>query len=86
MRYRWEPDAGSASIADDAIATTAPGYLAAELEERLDAGPASFTLVLQLAEDGDDPTDPTLAWPAERETVTAGHLVLDTFAGQECDA
>jgi catalase len=86
VRYRWEPDAGSASLADDAIAGTASGYLAAELEERLAQGPASFTLVLQLAEPGDDPTDPTTAWPDERETVTAGRLVLDTFARQECSS
>ncbi len=85
VRYRWEPEAGVASLSDDEIATTAPRYLTDELAARLAAGPASFMLVLQLAEDDDDPTDPTTAWPDERETVIAGRLVLDSFTGQGCD-
>ena len=86
VRYRWEPEAGVATLPDDEVAGTAPGYLADELAARLAEGPASFMLVLQLADEGDDPTDPTTAWPDERETVVAGRLVLDTCTGHECDS
>jgi catalase len=85
VRYRWEPVAAVATLTDAEVAGAAARYLTAELEQRLSTGPASFTLVLQLAEAGDDPTDPTVAWPEERETVIAGTLALDTFTGDECD-
>lgn len=85
VRYRWEPDATVATLTDDEVAGAAPRYLTDELAARLASGDASFTLVLQLAETGDDPTDPTTAWPDERETVVAGRLVLDTFADHQCD-
>lgn len=86
VRYRWEPEAAIATLADDEVAGTPPGYLGDELAARLGAGPASFMLVLQLADEGDDPNDPTTAWPEERETVVAGRLVLDTCTRQECDS
>jgi catalase len=72
VRYRWEPGAPVAMLTDDEVRAAAPRYLTDELETRLAARPASFTLVLQLAGPGDDPTDPTTAWPEERETVTRG--------------
>ena len=50
VRYRWEPDAAVATLTDDEVAAASPSYLADELAARLGAGPASFTLVLQLAE------------------------------------
>jgi len=31
-------------------------------------------------------SDPTTAWPEDRETVVAGRLVLDTCTRQECDS
>ena len=85
-RYRWEPDATDPPLTEAELQAAAPRYLAEELATRLAAGPASFTLVLQLAEPGDDVLDPTTAWPETRETVVAGRLVLDTFAAAECDA
>jgi catalase len=86
VRYRWEPDAQVATLTDDEVAAAAPRYLVDELQTRLAAGPASFTLVLQLADETDDPNDPTTAWPDDRETVVAGSLELDTFTGDGCDA
>lgn len=76
VRYRWEPDAGEATLTDDEAAAQDPGYLAAELAERLAAGPASFTLHLVIGTDADDETDPTVEWPADRDEVVAGRLQL----------
>ncbi len=76
VRYRWEPDAGVATITDEDAGSQPARYLADELAERLAAGPASFTLVLSIGTEDDDETDPTTAWPDDRETITAGHLEL----------
>ena len=50
------------------------------LKERLARGPASFRFLVQLAEDIDDPSDPTVAWPEQRRQVTAGRLVIESLS------
>lgn len=76
VRYRWEPEAGEASISEEESRGRDRHYLRDELTERCSAAPVAFTLHLQLAGDGDDPTDPTTMWPDERETVMAGRLAV----------
>ena len=51
-------------------------YLYEELEERLRSGAVAFTLVLELAEDGDATDDSTALWAEGRERVTVGRLEL----------
>jgi catalase len=78
IRYRWEPDAGVATVPDADAADLDPDYLAAELRARLGEGTASFTLHLALGT-ADDPTDDaTAAWPDDRPSVVAGRLTLDS--------
>jgi len=84
-RYRLDPDAGEAVITDEEAQGRSPNYLTLELEDRLKAGPVVYTLLAQLAGEGDDATDPTVAWPDERETVTLGRLDLTDFTGDGCD-
>jgi catalase len=79
VAYRWEPEGGVAVLSDEEAAEAAPDYLAAELAERLDRGSAAFTLVLAIGTDEDDENDPTVEWPADRETVTAGRLLLESL-------
>ena len=89
VRYRWEPDAGVASITEDESRALERTYLQDELRERLDSGPAVFDLYLQLADEDDDPDDPTIQWPDEREVVNAGRLeITEMVADQEagCEA
>jgi len=73
-RYRWEPAGGVATLTPDEAAERDPDYLRDDLLERLASGPARFTLHIRLAEDGDDPTDPTTEWGDDHETIVAGHL------------
>jgi catalase len=76
VRFTWAPVAGLALL-DDATDRD-PGFLAAELAERLGSGPVAFDLVVQLGE-ADDPTDdPTAIWPS-RPTLVAGRLELTTI-------
>ena len=56
-----------------------------ELEKRLSSGPFSYELRIQLAGPGDDTSDPTTAWPEDREIVTLGRMTISEFAGTECD-
>jgi catalase len=76
VRFRWEPDEGVATIDDADAAGRDADFLRHELDARLGAGPATFTLVVTLAGEGDDPDDPTVPWPEGRDEVVAGRLEL----------
>jgi catalase len=74
VRYRWDPEAGEAGLADDEVEGLATDYLSGELAERLASGPAAFRLSVAIAEEGDPTDDPTAAWPDERERVEVGRI------------
>ena len=74
VRYRWEPEAGVASLERDEARERGPDYLREEILERLERGPAAFRLLVQVAEEGDPLDDPTAAWPDERELVEVARL------------
>ena len=73
-RYRFEPDAGEAWLDAEEAKAKSPDYLEDDLRERMAAGPVSFALTVQLADDGDPTDDPTVQWPEEREIVELGRL------------
>jgi catalase len=73
VRYRWQPEAGEASLEDEEARALGKDYLQTEILERL---PVAFRLKVRIAEDGDPIDDPTAIWPDERETVEAGRLEL----------
>jgi len=78
-RFHWEPVAGLRPAA----AGTEGDYLRKELRERLARGPAGFVLRMQVAEQGDDTSDPTTPWPVSRRRVVMGHLRLDQMVADQ---
>ena len=89
FRYQWEPHAGTAGLTDAEAAERPRDYLHAELSDRLAREPVQFRLTLQLAEADDPLDDPTAAWPADRPTISAGHLELTSLVDDrrgDCEA
>ena len=84
VRYSWVPEAEAATLSDEETRALGRNYLHEELERRMGEGPVVYELRLQLAEDGDDPNDPTTAWPPERQVITAGKLTLREFTADTC--
>ena len=78
-RYHFVPAEGEASITDDEAAALGASYLRAELESRLENGPAVFHLELELAAAGDPLDDPTALW-SDRERVRVGDLSITGLA------
>lgn len=78
VRFSWKPVAG--------VRTTDPNkppddvYLKKELEDRLNAWPARFLLMMMIGEPGDALEDPTQPWPARRVRVVMGTLTLTNVA------
>ena len=73
MRYRFEPELGEAGDLDRGGQERGRDYLVRDIVER--AG-AAFRLLVVVAADGDPVDDPTVEWPADRERVEVGRLVL----------
>ena len=86
MRWRFVPMAGEATLTDDETRSLGRDYLRKDLMERLVEGPLTFELQLQLGEEGDDTTDPTMPWPEERTLITVGTMTITDFTDNGCDA
>jgi catalase len=57
-------------------------YLFDELAARLARGPVQWHLILTIGHAGDPTNDATLAWPANRETIDAGTLIVEALASE----
>jgi catalase len=79
-RYDLEPGAGEVSLSEEEATARAPDYLRDELAQRLEDGPASFDLRVQLADEGDPLDDPTAPWPEDRPAVSLGRLMVTALA------
>jgi catalase len=73
VRYSFEPEAGERTLTGEEAKARGRDYLRDEVLAREET---AFRLVVTLAEEGDAVHDPTVAWPAERERVEVGRLVL----------
>jgi catalase len=74
VRYTLLPEFKAEKLSPRAAKRRDPDYLQQELHQRLIAGPARFTLELQIAGPGDPLDDPSAAWPKDRRRVNAGHF------------
>jgi catalase len=77
VRFSFRPLAGVAGISDEEAAERSPDYLQDEIRERIANGPVEFEMEVSIAEDADDPDDPTAPWPEERERVVVGTLRVE---------
>jgi len=75
-RYRIAPDAGNEHLDDATAKAKDPNFLYDELSTRIGSGPISFTVLVQLANEGDVVNDATRHWPADRALFNLGKIVL----------
>jgi len=76
VRWSLLPAAAPVPIAPDELAKRGPNYLEQEIAQRVAAAPQRWTMVVTVAEPGDNTADPTKVWPKERRTVDVGTLVV----------
>lgn len=58
-------------------------FLQKDILQRLDRGPLRWGLVITLAQAGDKSSDAAAAWPADRQTINAGTLVINRATPQQ---
>ena len=75
-RYRIVPDAGVEHLDAEVTKSKGPNFLFDELNERIAAGPISFRVFVQLANEGDEVNDATVHWPEDRPLMNLGQIVL----------
>ena len=78
-RWRIEPTAGHVGLSPDQLAHASVDFLNPELTQRLKHGPVVFNLWLQLAQQGDDVKNPSVAWPASTPEVHMGQIEITSF-------
>jgi len=76
-RFRIRPDAGTEYLSNEAAAAKSQNFLFDEIGQRLAKGPVKLGLFVQLAESGDDVTDASMPWPANRTEIPFGAIVLN---------
>jgi catalase len=75
-RYQIRPEDGDQSLPKAETAKVYPNYLSKEIRERITKGPIRFKLLLQIAEQGDELDDPSIAWPDARKRVELGTIEI----------
>jgi catalase len=76
VRWSFVPAAQPVSVSPEELATRGPDVLEQEITERVQHGPARWTLVVTVANSGDPTADPTHAWPPDRHTIEVGTLIV----------
>ena len=75
-RYRIIPDAGVERLDDATTRSKGANFLFDELTQRIAAGPISFQILVQVANDNDVVDDATIHWPEDRRLIQFGKIVL----------
>ena len=76
VRWSMQPLVPMQAALQTQLAQLGPDFLSADLKQRLAAGPLRWRLVVILAAGGDPTNDATKAWPADREQIEVGTLVV----------
>jgi catalase len=76
-RWSFVPVGGVQGLTAEQMQSLPANFLVDELRTRAAAGtPIAYDMMVTFAEPGDDVTNPTIAWPADRPAVNAGRLMV----------
>lgn len=80
IRYQFIPEDGAHYLSPDEIAAANPDYLQKEIPQRVAGHVIRFKMYAQVAEAGDNPEDPSIAWPDNRKLVLLGTIEITKMA------
>ena len=82
VRWSLLPVAQPAAVPPEDLAKRDPDFLEQEITQRVGSGPQRWTMVVTLANPGDQTADPSKAWPDDRKTVEVGTLTVDKIEAE----
>ena len=77
VRWSLIPSAAPVQLSADELKQRSPEFLKTDIEQRVGAKPQQWTMVLTVANPGDPTSDPTKAWPSDRQTLEVGTLTAE---------
>lgn len=80
--FRWQAVPSGQLDKVPAFDENNPDALQQQLAVMLEDAPVKFNLVVTLANDADDETNPTVLWPSDRKTINAGTIVIEQSSSQ----
>jgi len=84
VRWSMQPTLSPQPVPQASLATLGPDFLEQDLLRRLAQGSLDWHLIVTMAQPGDPSSDATRAWPANRQRVDVGTLVVQQ-ASEESD-
>ena len=85
-RYRITPDAGVENLDEATAKNKDANFLFDDLTRLISAGPISFQINVQIANENDVVNDATIHWPEDRPLVNLGKLTLNAMVSDEAHA
>jgi catalase len=82
VRWSLLPQAQVVPITDDDLAKLGPDHLEHEIADRVAKAPQRWTMVVTIADPGDQTSDPSKAWPEGRQTIEVGTLVVQRIEAE----
>lgn len=82
-RVLLEPATGRVGLTEDERAGLPDDFLGHALQTTLEAGPASWTLKLVIANAGDERSDPTAPWTGENQELSLGTIRIEEIDSRE---
>lgn len=76
IRYQFIPEDGEQFLSKEQVAKSNPNYLYDEIKIHLKNKPIKFKLYAQIANNNDDITNPSIAWPETRKSILLGLITI----------
>ena len=86
VRWSMQPQAGFVAMTAEQRAAADSNFLSEDLATRLAQGPQRWDMVVTIAQPGDSTVDPSQSWPADRQQVTVGTVVIERSTPQTTGA
>jgi catalase len=83
VKWRFVPEDGVKRLTDEELKTTPTRFLDQDIMAKTKAGPVRWQMMLVIGEPGDEQTNPTIYWPANRKEIKAGVLTLSSASPQQ---
>ena len=82
VRWSLVPAAEPVAVPPEELAKRGPDFLETEIAERIKSGPLRWTMLVSVANPGDQTADPSKAWPEDRRSVEVGSLVVQQIEAE----
>ena len=76
VRWSLAPAAQPVPVPPEELAKRGPNFLESEIADRIKSGPLRWTMLVTVANPGDQTADPSKAWPEDRRSVEVGSLIV----------